>query len=188
MAEQRVVGGDHQVRVRALVEVPAVAVALGLDDADLLELLQRPVTGLHVRIPGADRRSVPERPLGRVSDLADALVFEPQLGEPQLGVVVALHELRKVGTAAEVVANAADHHDLDVVVDGGGTKQIGVSQPGRRRRGVQILGPVERDRRDLGLGVLFVEDQLFGFRPTVVVRHEHDSMTGWWSAPRARRP
>ena len=120
MAEQRVVGRDHQVRIGALVEVPAVAVTLGLDDADLLELLQRPITGLRVGIPCADRRAVPERPLGRVRDLADALVLEPQLGEPQVGVVVALHELRKVGAAAEVVADAPDDDDLDVVVDGGG--------------------------------------------------------------------
>ncbi len=41
MAEKRVVGGDHEVGVGTLIEVPAVAVALGLDDADLLQLLQR---------------------------------------------------------------------------------------------------------------------------------------------------
>ena len=46
MTEQRVVGRDHQIGVGALVEVPAVAVALGLDDADLLELLQRSVARL----------------------------------------------------------------------------------------------------------------------------------------------
>ena len=33
VAEQRVVGRDHEVGVAGLVEVPAVAVALGLDDA-----------------------------------------------------------------------------------------------------------------------------------------------------------
>ena len=42
VAEQRVVGRDHQVGVAGLVEVPPVAVALDLDDADLLELLQAP--------------------------------------------------------------------------------------------------------------------------------------------------
>ena len=35
LPEQRIVGGDHHVGVAGLVEVPAVAVALGLDDADL---------------------------------------------------------------------------------------------------------------------------------------------------------
>ena len=51
MAEQRVVGRDHQVRVGGLIEVPAVAVALRLDDADLLEFLQRSIAGLRVREP-----------------------------------------------------------------------------------------------------------------------------------------
>ena len=36
VAEERIIGGDHQIGVGALVEVPAVAVALRLDDADLL--------------------------------------------------------------------------------------------------------------------------------------------------------
>ena len=57
MAEKRVVRGDHEVGVGALVEVPAVAVALGLDDADLLELLQRPVSRRHVGVPLAHRRA-----------------------------------------------------------------------------------------------------------------------------------
>jgi len=44
VSEQGVVGGDHQVGVAGLVEVPAVAVALGLDDADLPKLLQGAVS------------------------------------------------------------------------------------------------------------------------------------------------
>src|SRR3546814_14216049 len=50
MTEQRVVRRDQQIGVGRLIEVPAVAVTLGLDDADLLELLQRPAAG-------ADRKS-----------------------------------------------------------------------------------------------------------------------------------
>ncbi len=60
VAEKRVVRGDHQVGVGALVEVPAVAVALGLDDADLLEVLQRPVARCRVGVPLAHRRAVAE--------------------------------------------------------------------------------------------------------------------------------
>ena len=45
MAEERVVRRDDEVGIGRLVEVPAVAIALGLDDADLLEFLQRPVAG-----------------------------------------------------------------------------------------------------------------------------------------------
>ena len=63
MAEQGVVGGDHQVGVGRLVEVPAVAVALGLEDRDLLEVLQGAVARLRVGVPRADRcaplRNVP---------------------------------------------------------------------------------------------------------------------------------
>ena len=50
MAEQRIVGGDDEIGIAGLVEVPAVAVALGLDDADLLEFLQRPVAGARLSV------------------------------------------------------------------------------------------------------------------------------------------
>jgi hypothetical protein len=172
MAEQRVIGGDHEIGIGTLVEVPAVAVTLGLDDADLLQFLQRPVAGLHIRVPRADRRPAAERPGRRIVHLADSVVFQTQLGQSQIGVVVTLHELREVGTAAEVVADATDHDDLDVVVDGRRAQQVGIPQPRHGRRRVQILGTVEGDRRDLGLGVLLVEDELFGGRSIAVLGHE----------------
>src|SRR3546814_15391677 len=50
MTEQRVVRRDQQIGVGRLIEVPAVAVTLGLDDADLLELLQRPAAGARLRV------------------------------------------------------------------------------------------------------------------------------------------
>ena len=69
VAEKRVVRGDHEVGVGALVEVPAVAVALGLDDADLLELLQRPVARRSVGVPLAHRRAVAEGAFRRIRDV-----------------------------------------------------------------------------------------------------------------------
>src|SRR5439155_12280755 len=50
MAEQGVVRGDDQIGIAGLVEVPAITIALCLDDADLLEFLQRTVAGPGFRI------------------------------------------------------------------------------------------------------------------------------------------
>ena len=55
---------------------------------------------------------------------------DPELGS-RPSLLVRRHELRQVGAAAEVVADAADHHDLDVVVDGRAAQQVGVAQPRR---------------------------------------------------------
>ena len=68
VAEQGVVAGDHQVGIGRLVEMPAVAVALGLQDADLLEVLQTANPGVRVRVPLADVGAVPKRPFRRIFD------------------------------------------------------------------------------------------------------------------------
>ena len=159
MAEKRVVRGDDEVGVGALVEVPAVAVALGLDDADLLELLQRAVARRGVGVPLPHRRAMPE---GALRWIRDVRIVHPKFGQTVL--VRARHEVGQVGPAAEIVADASDHDDLDVVVDRRAAQQVRISQPRRRRRRVQIVGTIERDRRDLGLGVLVVEDDLLGRR------------------------
>ena len=159
MAKERVVGGDHQVSVGGLVEMPAVAVTLGLHNADLLEFLQRPVTGLRVRKPLADRGAVAKRSLGRI---LDPVFLQPEFGEPEAGRIPPFHELGKVGAAAQVITDTTDHHHPDVVIDRRAAQQIGVTKPRRRRRCVEKLRTVERDRRDLGLWVLVVEDDLLG--------------------------
>jgi hypothetical protein len=160
MPEKRVVGGDHQVGVGALVEMPAVTVALGLDDADLLEFLQGSVARRGVGVPLPHRRAVAERLLRWIGDV---LVGDTQLGQSR--VVVSRHEVRQIRAAAEVVTDTADHHDLDVIVDGRAAQQVGIPEPSRRGRRVEMVGTVERDRRDLGFGVLVVEDDLLGRRP-----------------------
>src|SRR5271165_116377 len=54
MPEKRVVRRDHQIGVAGLIKVPAVAVALGLDDADLAKLLKRAISGARLRVEVGD--------------------------------------------------------------------------------------------------------------------------------------
>ena len=54
MPEKRIVRRDHQIGVAGLVEVPAIAVALGFDDADLAKLLKRAVSGARLGVEVGD--------------------------------------------------------------------------------------------------------------------------------------
>src|SRR5271165_6419301 len=54
MPEKRVVRRDHQIGVAGLIKVPAVAVALGLDDADHAKLLKRAISGARLRVEVGD--------------------------------------------------------------------------------------------------------------------------------------
>src|SRR4029077_5004129 len=103
--EQGVVGRDDEVGVAGLVEVPAVAVALRLDDADLLELLEAGAAALRVGEPLGDLRAVAEVAPRRVLHV---LALQTEVAQQTVLGAVGLHELRQVDTAAEVVARAAD--------------------------------------------------------------------------------
>ncbi len=61
MTEQRVLGGDHNVGIGGLIEVPAIAVATDLEDADLLEVLKTPHPGGRV---GVELRRAPSMTIG----------------------------------------------------------------------------------------------------------------------------
>src|SRR4029079_5356198 len=86
------------------------------------------------------------------------LALEPEVAQQTVLGAVGLHELGQVDPAAEVVPRAADHEDLHVVVDVGLVEQVGVAQAHPDRRRVEPVGPVERDRGDLGRLVLGGED------------------------------
>ncbi len=177
MAEQRVVRREDDVRVGRLVEVPAVAVAPDLEDADLLEALQAAHAGVGVgvelQVVGAVAVGVPRRVL-------DVGVLGDPQQVPHALVVVAvrhdLHELGQVGAAAEVRAVGPDHEHLDVVVEAGEPDQVRVPVLGIDGHRVQVVGAVERDRGDLGLRVLLVEDDLLGGRSFLALFHALSSV------------
>jgi hypothetical protein len=69
MAKQRLLGRDHQVGIGRLVEVPAIAIAFGFDDADLLEILQAAHPEVRIGIQLRDHRQVAIRILGRITNV-----------------------------------------------------------------------------------------------------------------------
>lgn len=131
MAEQCVVGGDHQVGVAGLVEVPAVAVALGLDDADLPKLLQRPVSGARLGVEVGDGGQVAVGAAGRVLDV---VVVDRELVQQRHARILQHPALfGQVAATPEILTLAADHDDLDVVVHVALVNQIGIVLPHSQR-------------------------------------------------------
>ena len=105
----------------------------------------------------------PLRGGGAVAEVAlrrvdDVLALQLHLAQQAVVGVDRLHELGEVLPGAEVVAGAADHEHLHVVVDVRLVQQVGVAEPHPDRRRVEPLGTVEGERGDLGVGILLVED------------------------------
>ena len=173
VAEQRVVGTDHQVGVGRLVEVPAVAIALHFDDADLLERLQRPrarargavVVGKLAEVAIAGNRRVLH-----VFVVDAEFIEQRNLLDAKL---VAQLLARDVGAGAEVVALGADDENLHVVVDVRLLDQLGIEPAHARSRRVHPLGSVERQIGDLALLVLPVVDELPGILDHLPGIHGH---------------
>jgi hypothetical protein len=125
VAEESVLGRHHDIGVPGLIEMPAVAVALGLDDADLLELLQAPATGSRFRIVLAQPMDIPERVLARVLHVRVVdleLMQERWVAAPLVGITL----LVEITARAEVIACAADDQDLDVIIDVGAVNEVSV--------------------------------------------------------------
>lgn len=161
MTEQGVIAGDHQVGVAGLVEMPPVAVALGLDDADLPKFLQRTVSGARLGVEVGDGGQVAVGAAGRVLDI---VVVDRELVQQRHARVFQHTALfGQVPAAAEVLPLAADHHHLDVVVHVALVDQVGVILPHAQGGGVLRVGTVEGDVGDPVLLVLFELDVLLGF-------------------------
>ena len=94
----------------------------------------------------------------RLRRVGDVGVLEPELAEQAVLGPHRLHELGEVLAGAEVVALAADHEDLHVVVDVGLVQQVGVAEPHGDGRRVELVGPVQREGGDLRRRVLLVAD------------------------------
>ena len=153
--------------IGALIEVPAVAVALDLDDADLLELLQARMpaagwrtTGSSWRRAGSDPSGgyVTSAPLRAAIQPAAAVVVEPSMNSGRSA------PLPKSSPTPRITSTLTSSSTVARV------QQVGVANLRRDGRRVEVVGPVERDRRDLGRGILLVEDDLLGSR-TVLIGH-----------------
>src|SRR5271166_154453 len=110
VTEKGVVRRDHQIGIAGLVEVPSVAVALGLDDADLPQLLQRPVSGTGLGVEVGDGGQIAVRPARRVFDVV--IVDRELMQQRQARVLQHRALLGQVPATSEILALAADHHDL----------------------------------------------------------------------------
>ena len=131
VAEQRVVGGDHEVGVAGLVEVPAVAVALHLDDGDLLELLERAAAAARVGEPGLRgrwRRGGSCAGAGRSRRRPRA---RTRGSRPSSEFTASMNSGRSCPVPKSSPVAADDEH-LHVVVDVGLVQQVGVAQPHAR--------------------------------------------------------
>src|SRR5271166_899006 len=172
VTEKGVVRGDHQIGVAGLIEVPPVAVALGLDDADLAKLLQRPISRTCFRVEVRDGGQVAVRPARRVLDV---VVVDRQLVQQrQAGVLQHRALLGQVPATAEILALTTDHHDFHVVIHVALVDQIGVVLPHPQGGCVLRVGTIERDVGDSVLLVLLELDVLLGFLLqlfVVVLRH-----------------
>ena len=171
MAEECALRRYDDVGIRSLVEVPAIAVAAHLEDAHLLEVLEaaHPRGGvgveLHVRRAVAVRAT---RRVLHVSILGDA---DDVLHRDVAPLGHDVHELGEVGTTAEVGAVRANDEHLHVVVEVRMTDEVGVSMLRVDRHGVELVGAIECDRRDLRGRVLLVEDDLHRRGTTLLSCH-----------------
>jgi hypothetical protein len=156
VAEQGVVRRDHQIGVAGLVEVPAVAVALGLDDADLPQLLQGPATGAGLRVEIRDGREIAVRAPRRVLDVV--IVDRELMQKRHARVLQHRPLLGQVPTATEILTLATDHHNLDLVVDVALMDQVGVVLPHPQSGGVLRVRTIEGDVGDSVLDVLLELD------------------------------
>jgi hypothetical protein len=161
MAEQRVVGRDDEVGVAGLVEMPAIAIAFGLDDADLAELLQRPVTRTGLGVEVCDRRQIAVGAAGRVFHVV--VVDREFVQQWHAGVLQHGTLFGEVAAAAEILSLAADHDHLHVVVNVAFVDEVGVDLAHPQCGRVLRVRTVEGDRRDPILLVLLELDVLLGF-------------------------
>src|ERR1700761_2651147 len=144
-----------------VVEVPPVAVALGLDDADLPKLLQRSVSGAGLGVEVGDGGQVAVGATGRVLDVV--IIDRELVMQRQARVLQHRTLLGQVTATTEILALAADHDDLDVVVHVALVDQVGVVLPHAQRGRVELLRTVEGDVRDPVRLILLELDVLLGF-------------------------
>src|ERR1700757_1135309 len=175
MPEKRIVRRDHQIGVAGLVEVPAIAIALGLDDADLAQLLQRPATGACLGVEIGDGGQIAIRTARRGLDVV--IVDRELVQQRHTGVLQHRPLFGQVPATTEILALATDHHDLDLVVDVALVDQVGVVLPHAQGGGVLRLRTIEGDVGDSVLLVLLEPDVLLGFllQFFVVVLGHNDS-------------
>ena len=78
---------------------------------------------------------------------------------------------RKVIARAEMIAGAANDEHLHIVIDVRAVNEVREAMPRGNRHRIVLVRTIHRDRRDLRLRILVVQDDFFRRRSLHVVRH-----------------
>ncbi len=114
--------------------------------------------GAGVAVPVEERCAGPIRTRRRHGDVV--VFVDAELLVQRRARSLLCHQLVEIGPRPEVIADPPNDEDLDVVIDAGLEDQVRVAPAGRNGRDVQLVGAVQRDGGDAGLGILVVEDDL----------------------------
>ena len=150
MAKKGFLRADDHIGIRGLIEMPAIAIALGFDDADFFEILQAAQAkgGIGVEMGDAGQIAV-----GVFGWVFDVFIFtDAEFREHRVIRVAIEHagHFRQVGAAAEMLADAAHDEDFDVVIDIGAVHQIRETLPRGDGGGVQCFRAVQGNGGDFG--------------------------------------